>query len=375
MKKTWDSVLCKVLVVAFIALGFMIIRPSAAYAEDPPPSPICQSITIDGPDSIELGEEVEYTTRLTFGTDVTESNCPRFTKNLGYLFPGRVNDSGDYTGTVLTHIFSVKCPPNLSGGTTTITVSCGDIATPKTIRIINPSAQYSITVNKNGGGNSTVSASATSAASGTTIILTATPAEGYSFESWTSTNTDITNPTSATGASFNMPSTAVTVTANFSGSGPSSTPNPTPRTRPRDDDDDDSHEESRTSVAEPSWTPAKAATTIAAEKAEKQQAAGTQMAAVQTLLRTLAITKPTDRPEEARKVIGLDMTKVDILDPSTVNLLVLNNKFEYNIKIPVAGGLTTTVKIPANFNFRPFIKANGTMNIHEVLWSIILSRK
>ena len=99
------------------------------------------------------------------------------------------------------------------------------------------------------------------------------------------------------------------------------------------------------------------------------------MAAVQTLLRTLATTKPTDRPEEARKVIGLDMTKVDILDPSTVNLLVLNNKFEYNIKIPVAGGLTTTVKIPANFNFRPFIKADGTMNIHEVLWSIILRRK
>lgn len=155
---------------------------------------------------------------------------------------------------------------------------------------------------------------------------------------------------------------------------PSPTPTPTPRMRPRDDDDD-SPEESRTSIAEPSWTPAKAAATIAAEKAEKQQAAGTQMAAVQTLLRTLATTKPTDRPEEARKVIGLDMTKVDVLDRSTVNLLVLNNKFEYNIKIPVAGGLTTTVKIPANFNFRPFIKADGTMNIHEVLWSIILSRK
>ena len=99
------------------------------------------------------------------------------------------------------------------------------------------------------------------------------------------------------------------------------------------------------------------------------------MAAVQTLLRTIATTKPTDGPGEAPTVINLDMTKVDILGPSTVNLLVLNNKFECNIKISVAGGLTTTVKIPANFNFRPFIKANGTMNIHEVLWSIILSRK
>ncbi len=95
------------------------------------------------------------------------------------------------------------------------------------------------------------------------------------------------------------------------------------------------------------------------------------MAAVQTLLRTIATTKPTDGPGEAPTVINFDMTKVDTLDRSTVNLLVLNNKFEYNIKISVAGGLTTTVKIPANFNFRPFIKADGTLNIHEVLWSIV----
>ena len=146
---------------------------------------------------------------------------------------------------------------------------------------------------------------------------------------------------------------------------PSPTPTPTPRTRPRDDDDD-----SPKAQSEPSWTPAKAAATIAAEKAEKQQAARTQIAAVQTLLTTtLVTTKPTDG------VMNLDMTKVDILNPPTVNLLVLKNKFEYNIKISVAGGLTTTVKIPANFNFRQFIKEDGTMNIHEVLWSIILSRK
>ena len=116
--------------------------------------------------------------------------------------------------------------------------------------------------------------------------------------------------------------------------------------------------------------PAKATATIAAEKAAKQQAAGTQIVAVQTLLRTFATKKPGG-PGETPTVINLDMTKVDILDPATVNLLTLNSKFEYNIKIPVVGGLTTTVKIPANFNFRPFIKADGTMNIHEVLWSIV----
>lgn len=98
------------------------------------------------------------------------------------------------------------------------------------------------------------------------------------------------------------------------------------------------------------------------------------MAAVQTLLRT----KTSDRAGTGRNVIDLDMTKVDILDPATVNLLTLNSKFEYNIKISIAGGaggLTNTVKIPANFNFRPFIKADGTMNIHEVLWSILLKEQ
>lgn len=125
------------------------------------------------------------------------------------------------------------------------------------------------------------------------------------------------------------------------------------------------------SKSEAAWTPAKAAATIAAEKAEKQQAAGTQMAAVQTLLRT----KTSDRAGTGRNVIDLDMTKVDILDLATVNLLLLNNRFAFNVKISVPGGLTTTIMIPANFNFRPFIKADGTMNLHEVLYSIVLSRK
>ncbi len=95
------------------------------------------------------------------------------------------------------------------------------------------------------------------------------------------------------------------------------------------------------------------------------------MAAVQTLLRT----KTSDRAGTGRNVIDLDMTKVDILDLATVNLLLLNNRFAFNVKISVPGGLTTTIMIPANFNFRPFIKADGTMNLHEVLYSIVLSRK
>jgi hypothetical protein len=140
----------------------------------------------------------------------------------------------------------------------------------------------------------------------------------------------------------------------------------------KDDDDDDHHEESSSpSPEKPSWTPEKAAATIAAQKAQKQQAAATQLASIQTMLRT----KTSDRAGTGRNVIDLDMTKVDILDPATVNLLLLNNRFAFNVKISVPGGLTTTIMIPANFNFRPFIKADGTMNIHEVLWSIISKRR
>ncbi len=430
MKKTWGSVISKVLAVAFIAVGFMIIRPSAAYALT------CTGITIDGPNEIARGgQAVFYTVTLTFDANVTAENAPQndINNNFGELSLGEY-PSNDYSGNTWTRIYPLMCNTNVNDNTTTFTVSCGAQQGSKNISIFTP-PEYSITVHKSGGGNSTASASATSAVQGTTINLTATPAEGYSFVNWTSEDTDINNESSATGASFNMPSTAVTVTANFSGSGPAPTVyNVTVTTDghgeayankrsgvsgtkvmlkevPDDGyrfkqwevvsggveldnyrdyttsfeiknanveikahfekkEDDYGPEESKSEAA---WTPEKAAATIAAEKAAKQQAAGTQMAAVQTLLRTLATKKPGG-PGETPTVINLDMTKVDILDPATVNLLTLNSKFEYNIKIPVVGGLTTTVKIPANFNFRTFIKSDGTMNIHEVLWSIVKSR-
>lgn len=218
---------------------------------------------------------------------------------------------------------------------------------------------YNVTVTTDGHGEAF--ARPRSGVSGTEVTLREVPDDGYRFKQWEviSGGVELDNYRDYT-TSFTIKSADVEIKAHFD------------KKEEYTRENDYGSEESKSEAA---WTPEKAAATIAAEKAAKQQAAGTQMAAVQTLLRTLATTKLTARPEEARKVIGLDMTKVDILDPSTVNLLVLNNKFEYNIKIPVAGGLTTTVKIPANFNFRPFIKADGTMNIHEVLWSIILSRK
>ena len=168
------------------------------------------------------------------------------------------------------------------------------------------------------------------------------PNAGYKAGSWD------TNPSSAT------------ITGNTTFTYTYAT-NTSPSSSSKKSDDSDHHEESSSpSPEKPSWTPAKAAATIAAQKAQKQQAAASQLASIQTMLRT----KTSDRAGTGRNVIDLDMTKVDILDPATVNLLLLNNRFAFNVKISVPGGLTTTIMIPANFNFRPFIKADGTINIH-----------
>ncbi|MCR5000319.1 MAG: hypothetical protein K6A71_00835 [Lachnospiraceae bacterium] len=67
------------------------------------------------------------------------------------------------------------------------------------------------------------------------------------------------------------------------------------------------------------------------------------------------------------------MTKIDIADPATTRLLVMNNQFGYKAKVMVCS-MPVVVKIPPHFKFYPFIKSDGTMNIHEVLWSI-LSKK
>ncbi len=220
------------------------------------------------------------------------------------------------------------------------------------------SGLHTITVTDDGHGRA--HATPTSESCDGMITLSATPSTGYEFDRWTSTQSvNFANSRSAN-TTFRMLDQNVTVKANFKA-----------KSNPKKDDDDDDHHEESSSPEKPSWTPAKAAATIAAQKAQKQQAAASQLASIQTMLRT----KTSDRVGTGRNVIDLDMTKVDILDPATVNLLLLNNRFAFNVKISVPGGLTTTIMIPANFNFRPFIKADGTMNIHEVLWWIISKKK
>ncbi len=138
-----------------------------------------------------------------------------------------------------------------------------------------------------------------------------------------------------------------------------------------DDDDDDSHEENHSSTpSKPSWTPEMAAATIAAEKAANQQQAAIQLKDATTKLTALASLTPAQKASYAKTGLDLVMTKVTIIDANTAKLLVANNKIPYNVKI-MFGQSEVTITIPANFNFKPFIKADGTMNIHEVIWSIL----
>lgn len=78
---------------------------------------------------------------------------------------------------------------------------------------IDPNAAYSVTIENAG----TDAAGAGNYAQGATVTLNAGTRTGYTFQNWTvnSGSVTITNPTSATGASFTMPAGDVTVTANW----------------------------------------------------------------------------------------------------------------------------------------------------------------
>lgn len=74
---------------------------------------------------------------------------------------------------------------------------------------------YTVTVNQSPAAGATTTGQTTTAHYGGTINLTTTVPSGYRFVNWTSSDVTITNPTSATTASFTMPAKNVTVTANF----------------------------------------------------------------------------------------------------------------------------------------------------------------
>lgn len=145
-----------------------------------------------------------------------------------------------------------------------------------------------------------------------------------------------------------------------------------------DDDDDDSHEEESSSSSndnsssQSTWT-APASTTSTQSETPAQQATQ-QLAAAQTAISSVPALIASNSAAYASTGMPLDMSKVNTLDASTTALLSANNKIPYNVTISF-NGAPFTVKIPAGFNYSKFVKADGSMNIHEVLWAVLSGQK
>ncbi len=139
-----------------------------------------------------------------------------------------------------------------------------------------------------------------------------------------------------------------------------------------DKDDDDDHDEpapSNNSSSNSTWT---APSSAPSQSQAPAQAA--QISAVQTAVASVPTLLATNSAVYSRTGMPLNMTNVNTLDAATVNLLSTNNKIPYNVTITFAGN-PFTVKIPAGFNYKSFVKADGSVNIHEVLWAVLSGQK
>ena len=142
------------------------------------------------------------------------------------------------------------------------------------------------------------------------------------------------------------------------------------RQEEKEENDDDDKEEPAPSngSSQSSWTPAPASakTTVA-------QSAATQLSTAQTSLAALSVI-PT-ATKEVYKTVGMDlnMTSVNTIDANTTKLIAANSDIPYNVTFLFLGK-PMVCKVPAGFNYAQFTRADGTMNIHEVLWAVYSGR-
>ncbi|MBR4574193.1 MAG: hypothetical protein IKO16_04725 [Lachnospiraceae bacterium] len=133
-----------------------------------------------------------------------------------------------------------------------------------------------------------------------------------------------------------------------------------------DDDDEDTSDEpssSSSSSSQSTWTPP-------AQTETPQQQAATQAAQAQASIASFASLPAANKATFAATGMPLDMTKVSTLDAATSTLLVANNSIPYNVTI-MFNGQPFAVKIPAGFNYSRYVKTDGSINIHEVLWAVL----
>ena len=126
------------------------------------------------------------------------------------------------------------------------------------------------------------------------------------------------------------------------------------------DDNDDSYSERSSSGG---WTPAPDST------ANLKQTATEQLTVAQSRIAALSVIPATSKAYFKKNGMALDMTRVNTLDKATARLIAVNNNIPYSITFMFMG-TPMICKIPADFNYSRFIKLDGTMNIHEVLWAV-----
>ncbi len=127
------------------------------------------------------------------------------------------------------------------------------------------------------------------------------------------------------------------------------------------------HEESSSeSSSQPVWNPP------ASTETPKQQETK-QLTSAQTNIASIATLTSENKAALASTGMNLNMTNVNTIDATTANLLAANNSIPYNVTF-MCGGQTMVCKIPAGFNYKQFVKADGSINIHEVLWEVFKSQ-
>jgi hypothetical protein len=138
------------------------------------------------------------------------------------------------------------------------------------------------------------------------------------------------------------------------------------------DDDDDKHEEQSSSSSNDNSSSQSWTAPASAQAATPAQQAAQQLAAVRTAIASVPALLESNSAAYASTGMPLNMTNVTILDADTATLLTANNKIPYIITVTFSGA-PLTVKIPAGFNYKSYIKSDGSINICEVIWDVLLN--
>ncbi|MCR5733217.1 MAG: hypothetical protein K6G22_01300 [Lachnospiraceae bacterium] len=102
--------------------------------------------------------------------------------------------------------------------------------------------------------------------------------------------------------------------------------------------------------------------------------AAQQLASVQSNLAVFEALSPEFKEVYTQTGMPLNMTDVETVDANTVNMLIAyNSTMPYVVTVTI-DGLATTVTIPKGFNFLPFIKADGTINILQLIMAILFGQ-